>query len=73
MNGGRFAFDVPVDHHAAPAEAHVPLSNEVLIPGTELFRVRGAGRSPFTRDVRMSDTKYRIDHSPNGIPPIVLW
>ncbi len=50
-------LNVPVDHHAAPAVAHVQLRHEVLIPGAKLFRVRGVGRSPLTPDVRMSDTK----------------
>lgn len=65
-------LNVPVDHHAAPAVAHVPLRHEVLIPGAKLFRVRGAGRSPLTPDVRMSDTKDRIDHSPDGIPHMIF-
>ena len=44
-------LDVPVDHHARPAVADVPFGHQVLIPGAELLRVRGAGRGGFAPDV----------------------
>ncbi len=33
MNAQRVPLDMPIDHDAAPAVAHVPLRRQVLIPG----------------------------------------
>ena len=42
MDAQRVSLDVPVDHDAATAVAHVPLRGEILIPGAEVLGVGGA-------------------------------
>src|SRR6266540_2218806 len=39
INTRRLAVHMPVDHNAWPPVADMPLSQQVLVPSTELFRV----------------------------------
>jgi len=46
VDGHRFAFDVPVDEHAAAAVAGVPFGEDVLIERPEVGGVAGHGGRP---------------------------
>jgi hypothetical protein len=37
MNAQRVSLDMPIDHDAAPAIAHMPLRRQVLVPGAEML------------------------------------
>lgn len=60
-------LNVPVNHDAFSAVAHVPLGHEVLIPSAELFRVRSARRRSLAPDMRQADPKDAIDNLGNGL------
>ena len=46
MDAERIPLDVPVDHDAAAAIAHVPLRREILIPGAVVFWSRSVVAEP---------------------------
>src|SRR5208282_4041840 len=50
MNAQRVPLDMPIDHDAAPAVAHVPLRRQVLIPGAEVLGIRCARRRSVAPD-----------------------
>lgn len=52
---------MPIDHDAATAIAGVPFGHEVLVPGSELLRVRGAGRRSIAPDVDLPFAKDGVD------------
>ncbi len=54
MDAQRLALDVPVDHYAAAAVAHVPLRGEILVPGPEVLRVRSAGSGAVSPNRRIA-------------------
>ncbi len=58
-------LNMPVNHDAFTAVAHVPLRHEVLIPSAELFGVRCAGRRRLAPDMRQANPKHRIDNLRN--------
>src|SRR5512135_2509364 len=60
MDAQRFSLDVPVDHDAAAAIAHVPLRCQVLIPRTEMFGIGRASRRSFAPDRRITGTQRTI-------------
>ena len=52
---------MPIDHDAAATIVGVPFSHEVLVPGAELLRVRGAGRGSFAPDVNQPFAEDGVD------------
>jgi hypothetical protein len=66
VDADRMPFNMPVNHDAFTAVAHVPLRHEVLIPSAELFGVRCAGRRRLAPDMRQANPKHRIDNLRNG-------
>ena len=72
VDAGRFLLDVPVDHDAGAAIADVPFGHQVLVPGSELLGVGGAGRRSLTPDVGMADAQQRVDNLGNGVSQMVI-
>ena len=72
VDTGGLLVHMPVDHDPATVIADVPFGQEVLIPGTELLRVRGARRGAFTPDVWESHPKDGIDNLGNRVAQLVF-
>jgi len=66
VDANRLAFDMPVDHDAGPAVTGVPFRHQILIPGAELLRVRGAGRGAFSPELRLANLENGIGHRSSG-------
>ena len=71
MDAQRLPLDVPVDHDPAPAIADVPLGREVLVPGTEVLAVRGAGVCALAPDQRITGVERAIGHGGDGLAQLV--
>src|SRR5260370_36043864 len=44
VDADRIFLHVPVDHYPWPAVAHMPFSDQILVPGAKLLRVRSTPR-----------------------------
>ena len=68
MNAQRVPLDMPVDHDAAAAIAHVPLRRQVLVPGAKVLGIRCAGRRSVAPDCRISGMQRAVGDDGNGLP-----
>ena len=60
MNAQRVALDMPVDHDAAPAVAHMPLRGQVLVPGAEVLGIRCTRRRAIAPDCRVPSMQRAV-------------
>jgi len=56
VNAKSLSFDMPVNHHARPIVANMPLSKEVLIPCAELLGIGRTGGSHLAPDIGVNPT-----------------
>ena len=54
MDAQRFPLDIPVDHDAPAAVAHLPLGRKVLVPSAEVLGIGRAGGCAFAPDSRVA-------------------
>jgi hypothetical protein len=67
MNAQRVALDMPIDHDATPAVAHMPLRGQVLVPGAEVLGIRCTRRRPVTPDGWIASTQRAVCDDGNGL------
>jgi hypothetical protein len=67
IDAQRLVGNMPVNHHARLVIGLVPLRQQVLVPGGELFRVRGAPSGCFSPNGWLADGKGGIDNPADGL------
>ena len=60
------SLDVPVDHDAAPAVAHMPLGGEILVPGAVVLRIGGASGGARSPNSGISGLKRAVGNGRDG-------
>src|SRR5208282_5021118 len=68
MNAQRVPLDMPIDHDAAPAVAHVPLRRQVLIPGADVLGIRCARRRSVAPDCWIAGAQGAVRDDCDSLP-----
>src|SRR5262249_57043780 len=72
LDAAQFLLPVQVDHAPWPAVAHMPFSDQILVPGAELLRVRGTRRGALAPKIGISNAKNRIAHARDCRPQMLF-
>ena len=65
-------LDMPVNAHHGSAIARPPFGHQVLIPGPEVARIRGAGGGAFSPNVRQARLQGMVDDLTDGVTQLIL-
>src|SRR5690348_8882722 len=63
---------MPVNHNSWSPIANMPFGQQVLVRGSKLFRIRGAGGCSLTPNLRLPDVKDCIGNMGNRIAELLF-